>query len=97
MPRHRASLWADYTIPGGVLEGLGFGGGVRYIGSSYGDDANSFRVAAVTLVDAALHYEWSNLKLQLNASNLFDKQYIASCSYADAGCYPGEVARSPAR
>ena len=90
VPRHRASLWADYTIPAGVLEGLGFGGGVRYIGSSYGDDANSFRVAAATLVDATLHYEWSNLKLQLDASNLFDKQYIASCSYADAGCYPGE-------
>ena len=60
VPRHRASLWADYTIQSGLLEGLGFGGGVRYIGSSYGDDANSFEVPAVTLVDAALHYEWSN-------------------------------------
>ena len=35
VPRHRASVWADYTIHSGVLEGLGFGGGVRYIGSSF--------------------------------------------------------------
>ena len=90
VPAHRASLWADYKIQSGLLEGLGFGGGIRYIGSSYGDDANSFEVPAATLVDATLHYDWSNFRFQLNASNLFDKQYIASCSYADAGCYPGE-------
>lgn len=90
VPQHRVSLWADYKIQSGMLEGLGLGGGIRYIGETYGDDANSFTVPAVTLFDAALYYEWENLKFQLNATNLFDKQYIASCSNADAGCYPGE-------
>ena len=90
VPSQRASVWFDYTIHSGVLEGLGFGGGVRYIGSTFGDDANSFKVPAVTLVDAAVHYDWKSYGLQLNVSNLFDKEYVASCSTADFGCYYGE-------
>ncbi|NGO55724.1 TonB-dependent siderophore receptor [Mesorhizobium camelthorni] len=90
VPQHRVSLWADYTIQSGVLEGLGLGGGIRYIGETYGDDANSFKVPSVTLFDAAVHYEWQNLNFQLNATNLFNKEYIASCSDAGFGCYPGE-------
>ncbi|WP_425356284.1 TonB-dependent receptor domain-containing protein [Sinorhizobium fredii] len=64
--------------------------GVRYIGSSYGDDANSFKVPSVTLVDLAADYQWENYELQLNVSNLFDKRYVASCFSASAGCFYGE-------
>lgn len=90
VPHHRLSLWGDYTFHSGKLEGLGFGAGVRYIGSSYGDDANSFEVPAVTLIDAAIHYDWKNMKFQLNASNLFDKQYVSTCFDANFGCFYGE-------
>ncbi|BCH21112.1 TonB-dependent siderophore receptor [Mesorhizobium sp. L-8-3] len=91
VPEHQASLWADYTIPTGQFEGLGFGAGVRYIGSTYGDDANSFKVPAVTLVDAALHYDWRDFQFKLAASNLFDEEYVASCFSEAFGCFYGET------
>ncbi|RWM74177.1 MULTISPECIES: TonB-dependent siderophore receptor [Mesorhizobium] len=90
VPHHRLSLWGDYTFHSGKLEGFGFGAGVRYIGSSKGDDENSFEVPAATLVDAALHYDWKNMKFQLNASNLFDKQYVSTCFNREFGCFYGE-------
>ena len=95
IPRHQASLWADYTIqPGSRLAGLGMGLGTRYIGRIYGDDQNSFSVAGVNLLDASLHYELAGLdkrlggtRLQVNATNLLDREY-QSCQ---AGyCYWGE-------
>jgi iron complex outermembrane receptor protein len=85
---HMASLWADYTIPEGMLAGLGFGGGVRYIGPSYGDVPNTLEVPGATLFDAAVHYEWNNFRFAINASNIFDKEYIASC-YGPVSCFYG--------
>jgi iron complex outermembrane recepter protein len=87
VPRNSASLWADYTFHGSVLNGLGFSGGVRYVGYTYGDNVNSFRVPAFTLLDAAVRYDVGaidpalhGLKLQLNVANLLDKSYIAACT-----------------
>jgi iron complex outermembrane recepter protein len=78
-PETLASLWADYTFQYGSLEGFGFGGGVRYIGSSYADAANTIKVSDVTLFDAAIHYEFDDIRLALNVKNLFDKEYAAGC------------------
>ncbi len=90
---HSASLWANYTFGSGRLEGLGLGGGVRYVGSSWGDDANSFKVPAVVLADAAIHYKWQNATLNFNVSNLFNKRYVASCFAESFGCFYGEGRR----
>lgn len=46
VPKHMASLWADYTFFDGPLSGLTLGTGGRYTGSSYGDPANSFKVGS---------------------------------------------------
>lgn len=93
VPKHSASLWANYTVGSGKLEGLGLGAGVRYVGSTWGDDANSFKVPAVVLADAAVHYTWQNATLSLNVSNLFDKRYVASCFASGFGCFYGEGRR----
>ncbi|WP_245411872.1 TonB-dependent siderophore receptor [Phyllobacterium leguminum] len=93
VPTHSASLWANYKVQSGALEGLGLGAGVRYVGSTYGDDANTFKVPAVTLVDASVSYDWKNVQLQLGASNLFDKTYVASCFAESFGCFYGEGRR----
>jgi len=86
VPKQTASLWLDYTLHGHVLQGLGMSAGVRYVGSSYGDDVNSFKVPAFTLLDAAIRYDVGaidpalrGLKLQLNISNLLDKSYVSAC------------------
>lgn len=87
MPRYFGSLWANYTVDSGALEGVGIGGGVRFVGSSYSDDANTVKADGYTLLDAALRYDFGakNLKLKglqatLNVTNLLDKEYYSSCS-----------------
>lgn len=87
-PEHMASAWLDYTVPEGPLEGLGVGGGVRYVGSSWGDEANTIRNPDYTLVDAALRYDWEPVQLALNASNLFDTEYV-QCNTGAEACFYG--------
>ncbi len=75
-PRHTVSLWGDYTVQTGALEGLGFGAGLRYLSKSFGDDANSFENDARIFIDATAHYDVPSvegLRLQVNATNLFDE------------------------
>jgi iron complex outermembrane recepter protein len=87
-PKHAASLGADYTITAGALAGLGFGGAVRYTGEHYGDAYNLWQTPSYTLFDAAVHYDIGNWRLQLNAQNLADKEYISACNSA-FWCYYG--------
>lgn len=98
LPEHTASAWANYTFREGSFAGLGIGFGVRYVGSTYGDAANTIEVPSVTLYDAGLQYdlsqlgrEWKGYSLSVNASNLFDKTYIASCGtgLSPVACYWG--------
>ncbi|MCK8666826.1 TonB-dependent siderophore receptor [Pseudomonas azerbaijanoccidens] len=97
MPNQQASLWTDYTWHNGVLDGFGIGGGVRYTGNTYGDQANTElgKADAYTVFDAAVHYDLGRLdnslkgaSLALNATNLFDKDYISTCD--SFYCYYGD-------
>ncbi|KQO83839.1 TonB-dependent siderophore receptor [Rhizobium sp. Leaf262] len=81
-PYHSFSLWADYDIQEGALEGLGIGAGIRYVGSSFGDDLHTpvLNNSARTFVDAAVRYDLGQLngamegvKLQVNATNLLNE------------------------
>jgi iron complex outermembrane receptor protein len=92
VPRHIASLWAHYTFKTGLFSGFGLGAGVRYVGKGAGDPGNTFFTSDYTLVDAAISYDFGmanaslkGWKLQVNAQNLFDKEYIAGC-YAATQC-----------
>jgi iron complex outermembrane receptor protein len=91
-PELLVSGWADYTFREGPLDGFGFGGGVRYVGASWADTANTLEVPAVVLGDLALHYEWQNWRTALNVINLTDKIYVASCSTATS-CFYGDRRR----
>lgn len=95
VPRHSFNAWFDYRFGQAFLPGFSMGLGMRHIGGSYGDSANQYRAAALTLLDAALRYDLARLtpalegmKFSLNAANLADKRYLASCSGA-ASCYCG--------
>lgn len=76
-----ASLWANYQFHGGVLDGLGFGAGVRHTSSSYGDNTETLEVPSYTLLDAMVSYRIQDIRLQLNANNLTDKEYVTACDY----------------
>ncbi|NYZ13152.1 TonB-dependent siderophore receptor [Azospirillum sp. RWY-5-1] len=96
VPSHTASAWVDHTVQAGPLTGVGGGIGVRYVGSTWGDTANTLKVPSHTLVDAALRYDLSQLnpnlqgvQLAINANNLFDKEYVSACTRATS-CYYGQ-------
>ncbi|MDQ0457083.1 TonB-dependent siderophore receptor [Rhizobium paknamense] len=90
VPDHIASAWLDYTIPGNGQRGdLNIGGGVRYIGSSFGDAANTVKVGGYTVFDAAVTYKATeHVTLALNAKNLFDREYATTCYFGT--CYYGD-------
>lgn len=88
VPEHTLGIWGDYTIPDGMFGGLGFGAGVRYKGSTFGDAANTFKVNDYVLVDAAVHYDWRGLTVAINAENIFNNEHVASCNSANA-CFYG--------
>ncbi len=86
-PQYYGSLWANYGIDFGFLDGLSLGAGLRFVGSSYADDANTVKADGYTLVDAALNYDLEQFspalagaELTLNANNLLDTDYYASCT-----------------
>ncbi|MET4239638.1 TonB-dependent siderophore receptor [Bradyrhizobium sp. RT10b] len=93
-PPHTATLWANYALPlAGPFAGLSVGGGARYMSWSYGDDANTFKNSSVTLIDAALKYDFGQamkelkgLQFQVNAKNLFNLHYT-TCQVGY--CYRG--------
>ncbi|MET4328434.1 iron complex outermembrane receptor protein [Bradyrhizobium sp. i1.15.2] len=89
VPLNRASLWNDYTLQTEPLAGLQFGGGVRYVGATWGDDANTFKVGSSTVLDALLAYTRDNWRLSLNVTNLADTRYVAAC-YSLSGCFYAE-------
>lgn len=79
VPDLTASLWLDYAFQSEMLDGVSVAAGVRHTGPSWADTGNTFEVPAATLVDAAIRYKKDNWEIALNASNLFDKEYVASC------------------
>ncbi|MFE1603169.1 TonB-dependent siderophore receptor [Methylobacterium sp. ID0610] len=92
IPETFGSLWLDYTIPSGEWKGFGFGGGVRYVGRSFADVANTLRVPDYVLFDAAVHYERDGWRAAVNIQNAGDRRFVSSCSTATA-CFYGEQRR----
>ncbi|WP_455922046.1 TonB-dependent siderophore receptor [Pseudomonas putida] len=98
MPNQTASLWTDYTWHQGLLEGFGIGGGARYTGNTYGNQANTWvgKADAYTVFDASAHYDLGVLSgslkgasLSLTAKNVFNKDYISTCD--GYYCYYGDL------
>ncbi|MDN6449939.1 MAG: ferrichrome porin FhuA, partial [Enterobacterales bacterium] len=93
VPKHMASLWGDYTFNEGALSGLTLGTGGRFIGSSYGDPANTFKVGSAAVMDAVIKYDLARFNLPgssiaVNVNNLLDREYVASC-FDTYGCFWG--------
>ncbi|MBN9672295.1 TonB-dependent siderophore receptor [Roseibium aggregatum] len=79
VPEQLATLFVEYTHPEGPLEGVTVGGGIRYQGESWADNANTLKVPSATLFDAKVGYERDNWGIDLNVINIADTRYVASC------------------
>lgn len=95
--RDSAFLWGYYKFTGGPVAGLGLGGGIRYTGGVWGDDANLIRVPGYTLADALLTYDfsylrhdWRGLNLRINVNNIFDTYHVTNCFTGLAFCALGQ-------
>lgn len=106
-PEHQAAIWADYDWAAGPLAGFGVGFGARYVGSTdnisvgsigFVRDTSDGHSNAYTVYDAAVRYDLGYLdsslhgaSVALNANNLFDKEYLATCD--GFYCYAGDPRR----
>ncbi|OZI71582.1 TonB-dependent siderophore receptor [Bordetella genomosp. 12] len=95
VPRNTANAWLNYTFRTGTLTGLSVGGGVRYVGTSYANADNTIKVSPFTVMDAAIRYDvgqaipsLKGLTAAINASNLFDHEYVSACATATK-CFYG--------
>ncbi len=90
-PNQMASFWGHYQFD----YGISVGAGVRYIGKQWAANDNKTRIPDATLLDASIRADlgaWNNqLKgafVQVNATNLADRDYVAAC-YGENYCYRG--------
>jgi len=77
LPKQTASLYTTYTVSTGVVKGLTFGGGPRYVGpqrTSY--DGSTKDLSGYVLADANVGYSYGSWRVQLNVHNLFDRHYF---------------------
>ncbi|MBP5855902.1 TonB-dependent receptor [Marivibrio halodurans] len=86
-PEWMASLWGEYAFQQSDLDGLVLGGGMRSVGPSV-NLADTVEVPTYTVFDAMIGYERNGWEVALNATNLFDREYFASCTY---GCFYGDA------
>lgn len=96
IPDKTASLFLEYKFQDGPLLGLTIGGGVRHLGPSWGDPANTFKVPASTVADAMMRYEFKyvapslkGLDMQVNVQNVLDERYVSGC-FNYGWCYYGQ-------
>ncbi|GEP07255.1 TonB-dependent siderophore receptor [Methylobacterium oxalidis] len=88
IPSDTYASFLTYAFPlSSPLFGLQIGGGIRFIGPSFADDQNTVRNTAVTLYDALIAYDFAaidpkykGLRAQVNAYNIFDRNYT-TCSF----------------
>lgn len=90
-PDQLASAWAKYEL----TPAIDVGAGVRYVGESYADAANTIEVPDYTLADAMVSVNLGEFApsmegatLRLNANNVFDKEYVEAC-FSPNNCYYG--------
>ncbi len=73
LPDHMASVWATYQ----ASDKLGFGFGANYQGQTLIKDGGTQVLPSYTRFDAVAYYDVSDdLRIQLNAENLTDKEYF---------------------
>lgn len=87
LPRHQGSLWGVWHVGNDDADGLSFGIGARYVGDNT-DETGRLHLPAQTLVDAMVAYSHGPWRLSLNAANLGDRIYEATC-LARGDCFYG--------
>ncbi|WP_343498595.1 TonB-dependent siderophore receptor [Achromobacter denitrificans] len=75
-PRHMAAVWLGHRFSEGPLSGWNAGVGVRYIGPTYVDVANTMKNRGAAVADASLAYETGAWRFSVDAMNLLNKETV---------------------
>jgi iron complex outermembrane recepter protein len=81
VPNLTTSGWLDYnlgTLNVDALRGFFIGGGVRYVGRVFNNEANTSVTPSFTLFDAVLRYDHGPWQFLINANNIFDEKYYTA-------------------
>ena len=78
IPKQSAAFWLKHKFAQPLLKGWSVGTGVRYLGQNWAEGEIA-KVPAVTLLDALISYDTNHWTASINASNLTDKAYLATC------------------
>lgn len=82
VPRDTASFWTTYEVQSGSLKGLGFGGGLFFVGDTEANlPNNGVIIPSYVRTDASIFYKKGNWRYGLNVKNLFDTTYYVSQGY----------------
>jgi catecholate siderophore receptor len=73
-PRNSASLWVSKALGGG----FGVGAGVNAVGSRFANPGNTVTLPGYTTLDAMAYYRTGAYDVQLNLTNLADRNYIVA-------------------
>ncbi|MCC8625737.1 TonB-dependent receptor [Xanthomonas vesicatoria] len=88
VPKLRASVQADYSVPG--VDGLAVLAGIQYSGRKFADRLGNASVPAYTVANLGVRYTTALGGLattwRLNVDNVFDKRY-----WRDSGEYQGDA------
>lgn len=72
VPAHLLSIWSTYKLP----IGLGFGGGIKYVGKQYLYVDNTYEISGYFSYDATVFFESEKWSCRLNIKNLSDTLYF---------------------
>ncbi len=70
-PRHILNLWTTRNFKNGV----GIGGGARYISSQYIAEDNQYQIDAVLTFNATLSYSYNKTRWRVNLKNLTNRKH----------------------
>lgn len=81
VPNLTTSGWLDYNLGALNIDWLrrfSIGGGVRYVGKVFNDQANASITPSFTLFDAVVRYDHGPWQFLVNANNIFNEKYFSA-------------------
>lgn len=85
VPLNSFKLWTTYEYQAGPRKGLGFGGGLNFVGKrAVAYDNSSGWMDGYTTFDAVIYYKTKNWRYSLNVYNLTNKKYWYSSNWSNA-------------
>ena len=84
VPHHTANIFATYKLSSINLPDYYIGGGTRFIGGKYADEANNIKLDSALIYNATVGYKKGNWRANLSVQNLTNEEYVDGALISDA-------------